>query len=478
MSDIDFEFNNSKNDYNVNEAEKYTNILSVNKYEFLTNTYFGTGGYMDGTYLVPNSRELFYKKRKELSAYRNFMKPVVDSLLTPVFNKPATRIITDANGNKLENTMFETFLKDCDNNSSDIQSVVEQATMYARLHGVSFIVMDSFGYDVQPETINEAISSRIMPYIYIRKASDVEAYSHDTFGRIGSILFKELSVIVEGKPEERFMEWTELYSRAHRRNKDGKIVPIGEPVIHGLGTIPVIAAYSVAKKNTSDVLVDPPMYDLAKLNCQLYNKDSAIVDLERAQAFSVFYLQSDNGGNITLGAHNVVFLPMESTMAPGFATPPEGTLRGLVDNAETLKNSIFQIAQQNGVYGIQEAKSGLAMSYDFYAQEYQLHKTAQIAKYIEDNIARLFKLYTNEEFEYIVKYPDEYRPGNTNGIIATYKEVLGMGIPEEFKKAIYEKLAYLLFEKEENDRINDIIVDINKTNQQEGVVDGADNTAV
>jgi hypothetical protein len=53
-----------------------------------------------------------------------------------------------------------------------------------------------------------------------------------------------------------------------------------------------------------------------------------------------------------------------------------------------------------------------------------------------------------------------------------------MGIPEEFKKAIYEKLAYLLFEKEENDRINDIIVDINKTNQQEGVVDGADNTAV
>jgi hypothetical protein len=220
--------------------------------------------------------------------------------------------------------------------------------------------------------------------------------------------------------------------------------------------------YSTEKTNVYDILVEPPMYDIAKLCHQLYNKDSSIVDQERAQAFANFYIQTDNGGNITLGAHNVIYIPMETTIPPGYTSPDSSILKGLVDNAESLKESIFQIAQQNGVYGIKEAKSGLAMSYDFYAQEYQLKHTASIATALEYNIAKLFKLYTNTEFEYVVTYPEEYQPGNSRSIIDTYKVAIDMGIPNKFKNALYEKMARMLFSDEDEEMVKEIIDDIYK----------------
>ena len=457
MSESKFNTGDGANNQNVDAGDSSVNILGENKYVFTSNSYYGTGGYRDGTYLVAHTRELFYDKRRQLSAYRNFMKPILDSLITPVFNEEAIRTV-EGNG-----AMFETFLEDVSNNGEPIQSFVKQAVTYSRLHGVTFVVMDNYSEEVQPETQNEAIGSRIMPYVYIRQAQDVENYELDMFGNLISITFIEQPVYKEnGETEARYRIWTNTYSQVLKKTKEGKYEPAGDLNMHGLGVLPVISLYSIDKQTVNQVLVEPPLYDVARLCYQLYNKDSSIIDQERAQAFANFYIQTDNGGNITLGTHNVIFIPMDTTIPPGYTSPDAGILAGLVDNAEKLKESIFQIAQQNGVYGIKEASSGIAMSYDFYAQEYQLKYTAYIATKLENDIADLFKLYTNTDFEYVVTYPEEYQPGNSKAIIETYKIALDMGVPQKFKQALYEKMARMLFSDEDETKLKEIIEDIYK----------------
>ena len=464
MSELRFDSeNNNLFNQNVEETDKYTSIINLNKYEFLTHSYYGSGGYRDGSYLIPHTREMFLRHRKELSAYRNFLKPILDSLITPVFSQESIRIVQDTNGNEINgDTLYGTFIEDVNKNGDDIQCFTEQAVTYARLHGVCFIVMDNYNVLDIPKTVNESITNRIMPYVYLRMANSVETYTIDHYGNLQSITFEEQPVEVDGKLEKRYRVWTTAYSQVLKKDKNDKFIEAEPLVFHGLGELPVISLYSIKKKCINDILVDPPLYDIARLNHLLYNKDSCILDQERAQAFSNFYIQGDNNGNVTLGPHNVIFVPMDATMSPGFASPDSSILAGLVANADKLKDSIFQIAQQNGVYGIQEAKSGLAMSYDFYAQEYQLHKTASMATFCEQSIADLFKLYTNTDFEYVVEYPDEYQPGNSKAIIDTYKVVLDMGVPDKFKNAIFEKMANLLFSEDDETKLKEIIDDINK----------------
>ena len=64
-------------DPNTSDSHVYTSLHTVNQYDFMDNAHDGTGGFRDGRYLVPHSRETFYTKRRELSFYKNFVRDVV-----------------------------------------------------------------------------------------------------------------------------------------------------------------------------------------------------------------------------------------------------------------------------------------------------------------------------------------------------------------------------------------------------------------
>lgn len=61
----------------VYESACYDGVL-VNKYELLDNAYRASGGFEDGSYLVPHPREQSakYIRRRNLAYYINYVKPV------------------------------------------------------------------------------------------------------------------------------------------------------------------------------------------------------------------------------------------------------------------------------------------------------------------------------------------------------------------------------------------------------------------
>lgn len=303
-------------DPSVNADIVYKSIHSENIYEFMSNAYHGTGGFRNGEYLIPHERESFYTRRRDGSFYRNFLRAIVDAMVSPVFGKTAIRKVEP------ESSLFMDFIEDCDNAGTPMQKFTQGICTTARLHGVSFAVMDNVARDNLPATQVEAEENRAFPYVYERRANEVEAYKLDPFGKILSITFRDTPVNVtsdkgEIKQEARWRRWTPETVEVLRKNAKDEWEVVSTHT-HGLGVIPVVVLYSARKNGYTDLLIDPPLYDLATVNLALFQKDSEIRNQERSQAFGTLFCQADKPGNLTIGDKNVLFVPMSATLAPGY----------------------------------------------------------------------------------------------------------------------------------------------------------------
>jgi len=457
-------------------TNQYTDFTTMNQYAFLDSAYYGTEGFKDGSFLIPHTREMFYPSRRKLSFYTNYTRPVIRALVEPVFVEPAPRKVTDDNDNEADGLMVSTFIADCDNDGVPLQGFTEQISTKARLHGISFAVMDNFPEGEQPQTTKEAIDNRIMPYLIHKNAQEMIAGMTNDFGRTVEILFAEPpKVWSNGQKTPRARKWTDEYSvvlelkRSTTTNIKGydavggkAWIEAGPRVYHDLGVLPVVILYSVPKRKKQDILVDSPMYPIARTNAVIFNKDAEIRDSERAQAFANLFIQTDEGGNMTIGKHNVILVSTEAKFAPGYVSPNPMILEGLVKNNERLRDNLFRQAEQAGVnaLGVSSQSSGAALAWKFYSTEAQLKKTSQMATYFEQAVMGLFRLYTGEDFVYTVSYPKSFQPGDRKQEVLIYKEVLALNPPLAMKQKIFEKVTRLLFTEESPSEVQKIVDEI------------------
>ena len=416
--------------FSINQDICYSNILTYNPYKLVSNAYNGDGIIADGSALVPYSRESFYSERKATSYYRNFIKPIVDAMIVPVFDAPVTR--------ETSSDLFELFLEDVDNKGTDITENSLNVATLSRLHGVTFVIMDNFSLNEIPSTVNDVISQRKIPYIYTQPAYNVKKFTIDDFGRFVTITFYNNDIELEGKKYRVTTTWTSM--EMIKEIWDGTTLYKTFKYSHNLGVIPVIPVYST---NKDVVLPVPPVYDLAKMNVALYNKDSELRDQERAQAFSVFYAQFDtNNSNVSVGPHSMMVLPLDPSLniSPGYASPDSAILQHLMNSSKDLVESIYQCAGQAGVVGVKSNSSGIAEAYKFKSSNNQLKRTATIAENYEKALANLFSLYIKQPVEYSVSYTSNFDTFYNQITIADYDKILKMGLPDkvlsEFKKVM------------------------------------------
>jgi hypothetical protein len=409
----------------------YVNPVSVNGYLFTWEAYTGTGGFFNGGYLVPYDRELFYSKRRQLAAYRNYTRPIVDSVVGPVFTSPIVR--------KSNNDLFDAFLLNTDNKGTFITKNSHDVALLARLHGVVFVVMDNFE-NIPEMTVAEAINTRMYPYTYIQPAYTVKAYKADRFNKLEELTFTSHNETLEdGKTYQTTITWDSINS-TKTWYKDNKYVKHVTKT-HGLGVLPVIAVYA---DNNNEVLPQAPFYDLAKLNASLFNKDSELRDTERSQAFSIFYMQVDTASqSIALGPHSAVILPMDPnlTITPGYASPNPEILKILIASSDKYVESMYQLASNNGIVGFKSASSGIAEAYRFVAKNDQLKHTADIATKYEQALSHMFGLYINTPIEYTVNYTNNFDTFYSQSSVDDITKLLNIDMPDKIKKEIKKSVV-------------------------------------
>jgi len=441
-------------DRNIAQTGEYININKTNIYLYMDEAYYGSGGFRDGRYLIPFSRESSYEQRRQLAHYKNYLKPIIRAMIDPCFTDKVIRKVNP------EDSLFSDFIDDCDASGMVLQDYSYQALNICRRHGLVLTVVDNF--PEQPETYLEAKNRRIYPYIYHKKAYEVDSYILDSYYNLSEIILTDKTIQVDGKPVRQWRRWTRDTSTLLQKSKDLKSWIEISVDWHNLGIVPVILTYSEILENKCDILPDPPLYDLARLNAVIYNQSAEIRDQERAQAFSIFYCQGMPTGDVSIGPTNYINIPLEASITPGYASPDFSIIAGLVANQEQIRKDLYSIAEQNGVVGVQNSESGIAKSYDFFAHESTLKKTSSIATTLEDNIAEIFKLYTGEKFEYNVIYPTDFQPMGLDREIDRIEKILKLpGLDPLFKSSIQKKLVRLYMSDEPEETVSEIIDSIN-----------------
>jgi hypothetical protein len=437
---------------NPSWGNSHIDVRTLNPYVFVSHTYDGTGGYYDGSYLFPFARESFYEERKKTAFYRNFLKPIIKAITEPVFSKNVIR--------ETSNPLFESFLNNVDNIGSKISANAYNVTTLSRLHGVTFVVMDNFT-TINAMSVNEAINLRLFPYIYIQPAYTVSSHTTDDYGKLTSITFKHTELWNDDKECDVYVTWNDIQSiKVYSRNNKELT---RQTNTHNLGVLPVISVYS---DTVQDILPVPPVYDIAKLNYAIFNKDSELRDQERATAFSMLYMQTDsNNNNFAIGSHNILLLPASSdiTIPPAYISPDTSIMSTLSANTEVLINSIFSAAQQQGVVAIKET-SGIAEAYKFRAQSTQLQKTAIIAEHYEQKVAELFSRYIKQDVDYIVNYDKTYDPFYSRVTVDELTKLLSLPLPDDVKKALYKSIVSKTLDHLDQDTLNVLFDSIDKSN--------------
>lgn len=417
---------------NPDYSSQGIDVRRVNKYQFIWEAYQGSNGFCDGSYLMPHARESWFKERQAMAYYRNYTRPIADAIIDPVFNHKIVR--------ETDDELYTAFLENVDSGGTDIESHLRAVTLLSRLHGNCFAVMENF--TEQPASLEEAIATRTLPYLYIKPAYLVHSYNVDQFGNLLSITFSRVESMPDANGKNRSVTIYEMWDEMNLRvvKKDGDKIVSDELFPHNLGVLPIIQAPSVGK----EVLPFPPFYDIAKINYSIFNKDSEIRDQERAQAFSIFYMQTDVPQNgIVLGPHNALILPASDqiNITPGFVGPDSAILKTLVENNKELVDALFKAAQQQGVVAVRQQTSGVAEAYRFMGTNNQLRKTASIAEDYERKLVELFNIRTNRTAESSVTYTKEYSPAITADNVDMIMKVLAMEIPEPAKIEIRNTLV-------------------------------------
>jgi hypothetical protein len=444
------QFKQKSNEPSPNSAEfDSVDILNENIFEFLDAAYFGTGGFRNGNYLVPHKRELFFKVRKQFSYYVNFVKPIIRAMVEPVFVKDANR--------KTNNIMVDAFIKNVDNRGTSIQNFAYMVTNICRRHSIAFVVVDNFSD--QPVDLSSALSSRTMPYCYARKANQMKEYTLDCFGNLVDVLFIEKPAVYERmgssvKEKTQYRRWTTTYTALEENENErigvvveqAKFVEIpGTRRDHNLGVVPVVVIRDVELEQPTDFVPEPKIYDLARVNHAIFNKDSEVREIERNQAFAVFCVNQNKASSLTIGTNNVVFYPIGSN-PPQFVSPPTDVMNQLILNRKELREDLFRLAEQNGVVAVQEAKSGIALAYEFFAHESILQQTAKIATTLEEKIVQLFGMWIkNSNIDYTVVYRSEFVPHGEETKIKMYDTVLMQNPPTQIRKKIFVEEYKALF---------------------------------
>ena len=432
-----------------NDTSEAEDVRDLNIYDFMLYTYDGSEGYKDGTYLVPHPRESFYNIRRRVSVYKNLFKPICTAMVDPVYARPITR--------ETGSEMFQKFIEDVDNAGTDAQTFMRSTLTFARLYGVTFVVMDNTVPVAM--TIAEAIEKREFPYVYRKDPRSVVEkgplrWKTDSWGNLISIAF-DAGLRQDGDRKTRlYREYTKTEWILYEES--GNLLTAIERGTHGLRDenglpmLPVIAVTNFVNEKTMYNLPYPPLFSLAWHIYSKFQIDSEVRTLSQSQTFSILCVQAGGSSNgLIAGPNNYLDIPMDAKLPPSFIGPDPAHFNNMRDYADKMVDEIFDLAHQNGVIGIRAEASGIAKEWDFRAEENILRQTALAGQSVEDKMAALFEAYTGQSVDYTANYPMEYGPGWESRRMADIMAAMDKMPPPAVQNELWKEFVTLFWKSDE-----------------------------
>ena len=448
------------------------NFFDIDDYKFLNDAYHGEGGFKKGDYLVKHPREPADKfmKRKELSYYLNYVAPVVNSHVDPIFRVEAARDWGTETSSKRrrrrkDNDLFSGFYKDVTTTGTPLPKFMKSAARIAKLQAVAFIVVDNAAE--QPGSMAAVLKSRTYPYAYIVKPNQVTNYQVNKAGKLISITYT-VATENSGSDSKKTETWTWTETDWKCIGADG----VEKTASHALKRVPVVPLFG-KDRDPGDMKPQSEFYNMARVNKRIFNLCSEIDELIRNQSFSIFTYpmganqdQEDIKGIVT-GTENAMGYDGTLANKPEYATPDSSPLEQLREERKDLIAEIYRMAELSFVTGVQAKTSGVAKAWDFETTNRTLADFANNCEQAEREIAVLFELWTNSKVNYDVKYSDDFGIVDVAAELDKVGKALDLNIGGAFNKAVKKKAVDAYLNDLPEDEFDDVIEDIEARAQDE-----------
>lgn len=444
-----------------------------NKYELLDNAYRGTGGFETGEYLIPHPVETpdNYGRRKALAYYTNYVKPVVDAEVNPIFKTAPTRTNTGS--------LYSRFVDDVDGNSTSLTRFMKKAAIRAKLHGVEFVVIDMERIDSSVNiTKKDIIDNRIYPYLYLVSPKQITDWAVDKFGRITYIEYQLETTEVDADGNKTYSsetyKWTNEYCIKTDNNGTEKLP-------NTIGVIPIVPVYG-AINDADDLIPQSDMYSIARTNLAVYQACAELRSRNRSQAFSmlIYPINGDrddyeSGFDIMkTGTSDCLLYDGTNGKSPEFITPPANPSDTLLSEIQFLIKEIYRMANITLVTGNQYNVSGLAKKWDNQQLYQTISELAQSLQQSEYKIADIFSKYTSEDNSNIsIVYNHEFGIVDATEVLNQATQALSLNISPEFNLQIKEQVVRATLTDVDQNIVEQVIADLIKQPEAtEPIADG------
>ncbi len=445
-----------------------TNSVTDRDYDLLYDAYTGSGGFLDGSYLFRHKREdiVDFNNRRKQACYSNYTRLIVNSLDNPIFKKT---IVRDYDGN----TMLDAFVADVDGLGTSLTSFMHKAAKWARLYSKVFLVMDNFSAEQMAQSRQDAIERRQFPYLYIVRPNQVTDFVCDNYGRFSSFSYRVRSSMskTDLREDARSDEWT-WTTDAWRVKHEDETFSEGE---NSLGLVPVVTLSAVDDEDDNPLPV-PDMLQIARSNCDRYNRDSEKGVILRNQCFPVLVYpmtmqaasrakQVDADGEpftLDIGTNNMLNVDANASHMPTFIAPPMEPVQMLQSEMERIIEDMFRQANLTSVLAIQTKQSGVAKQWDFEETTNTLADAAETCENAEKRNVALFLLWTNTSVTDLkIKYPRTFNITDVEDELQKAQQMKDLLVGGDvLKREIDRKAAQVYFADIDDARYDEVMNEI------------------
>jgi hypothetical protein len=442
----------------------------------LADAHEGTGGFADGTYLVPHPREwvdhtapkprIPTKKlleRRALARYEHWPKRILKTFADSLFRQMPTRQVGPATGG--DATPIETWWDDVDGHGTHIDDFWPKAWKVAGVFGHVFVL-----FDRAPGAPVTAADAR-RPFVRLYTPLDVPDWV-DERGKLTAIKCWELppraSLDEAVKPG---VVWTRIVTDVEWALYDEKGVR-QEGAEHGLGRLPVVVLYAERRVLTdvvgASLLGDPQLF------VDYYNLVSEHRELLRKQTFSLLNIPLGPEGGVqaakdllgdSTGTDNVLF----SALPASLISPDKANTEAYQAERSALLRAIFRLAgltwesdtrnaEAEGSLKLKREDMNIALS--GYADRIEQADYALAELFYASQLSPERGAAQFEADEIQIRYPETFDPTPFKELLEEAQASLTLGMGLAFKKALRKRLVEKFLPDLPDDELRAILAEI------------------
>jgi hypothetical protein len=435
--------------------------MRTQDYLLLKEAYYGDGGFLDGGRIVKHQRERNEKlqARRDICYFLNYVAPVVNSHVGPVFAKPQVRDW------KTKDDLISMFMDDVDREETNMEQFMKSAALASKLLGTVYIVVDNLPDDEQPKRKSEAVESRACPYAFLVNPNGL---ANPVKKRRQEIVEFSYYDGLDDEGNQLVRTWTQTEWKLEVRKKDDEQGTVIESGKHDLGIVPVVVLHSrkvIRMEGVSDGCSPLPseFLSIARANLRIFNLCSELDEILRNQAFSILAYPSKEPKDLTIGTDNALGYDGEkSRTAPHFIAPPSDPAQLVMSQIDRLIKEIYRMAMLTHAVGVQEASSGIARAWDFEKTNQALTDFASNCEEAEKKVVRIFGRWTKTDIDYQCNYPDDFSITDTMQEIKNALDLLDMNLKAKFAAAVKKRVARVVLADVPTDEYDEVIKEIDE----------------